>query len=626
MRKKASGKSTSNNKLTNKNLNTIKVICCSVLIIILFYYIVKYIAYITVYNNIPTIENFTSYTDEPLLSIFPTKNLIEEDKHIQHLSKEYSIMTISSNAKSDKMYCINTNTNDMFKSLCNIEQTTSNNKNINITCKYADSSIVPNKNNYTLNNPEITQQYTISDNKLPPCTRNNGGHLLANNSSTVFYYNQPINETKKLDCLYYANYNDNVLKCKALPSISIYNNAIANQTNTPMTTNTYLKYDKIKTLCVNDNILLAMGCTNTLYYLKLDNIVDNQWIKCVYPVIANTTINYIGINDKLVFMLIYDYMPTNTNSNTKLIYTMSDSIGSSVDWITWVEQKDTNIQNNPLKETLYKFTLNNNILIAFDNINYILWSCPIILNSSSILDNTLWKKYEYKDVSLFSYSITDISIYLNVLYMFFPNSNVLIIPLNISSGGASSGSSSVTSITSNSGSSSVTSITSNSGSTSITSNSGSSSITSNSGSSGSSSITSNSGSSGSSSVTSITSNSGSTSITSNSGSSSITSNSGSSGSSSITSNSGSSGSSSSNIDSNVDNNVGSNIGSNAGSSSSSNPNYYNTNTNHSHGYNNNHSHNHNHNHNHNIQPNMQPNNPYIHHKITSSFFPLVKIS
>ena len=488
MSKKASSKNASNNKLTNKNLNTIKVICSSVLIIILLYYIIKYIASITVSNNIPTIEHFASYTGEPLLSISPTKNLITENVNTQSLNKDYSIMTVSSNAKSDKMYCINISTKDRFKSLCKIEQTqtqaqtssNNNNNNINIVCKYAESGPVLNKDNYTLNNPEITQQYTISDSNLPPCTNNNGGHLIANNSSTVFYYNQPINETKKLDCLYYANYNDNVLKCKALPSISIYNNAKANETKTPIITNTYLQYDKIKKLCVNDDILLAMGCTNTLYYLNLNNIVDNQWIKCDYPLISNTTINYIGINDKLVFMLIYDYnTPSNQNinSNTKLIYTMSNSISSSssIDWKTWIEKKDINLQNNPFKDrnTLSKFTLNNNILIAFDSINYILWSCPIILNSSSILNNTLWQKYEYKDFSLFSYSITDISIYLNVLYMFAPSNpsnKVLIIPLNKNvSSSSSSSSAGTTNTSSNAG---TTNTSSNAGTTNTSSNAG----------------------------------------------------------------------------------------------------------------------------------------------------------
>ena len=455
--------SKNNNTLSSKNINTIKEIFCSVLIIVLLYYIIKYIASITVSNNMPTIETFNSsllFNNVPLLSIDNNTNSTNIKYQIFHINQNVNMQALSSHTNS-RMYCIN---NDMQQnpstiSLCEIKRTPNydNSNNISFICVNADWGIQTN-NSYTFNNPQITQSSMISDSAVPSCSRSTG-YLLANNSTTVFYYNQPLNNTKHLDCLYYASYNNNnVLKCKSLPSISIYYNTKLNSSdpNATTTTNAYLKYDKLEKICANDNILLALGCSKILYYLKLDNIDANNWVKCDYPIINNTSINYIGINFDLIFMYIYDTsdrantdpnVESNTTSNTKLIYTMVNSIGSggvnnlsAVVWHTWVEKKDTTIAKNPLFNFINSkhITVSNDICIIYDNTNYILWSCPIHTNSTTnenlSVSNNLWEKnnilsYITNNFNIISISFDTITICFNVLYMYYP-SGVISISLN----------------------------------------------------------------------------------------------------------------------------------------------------------------------------------------------------
>ena len=471
MSKTSSIISKNNNTLSSKNINTIKEIFCSVLIIVLLYYIIKYIASITVSNNMPTIENFNSslFNNVPLLSIGIDGN-DSNSPNIKYqnfqINQNVNMQSLSSSTNSNRMFCIN---NDMQQnpstiSLCEMkrEPTYDNSNNISFICVNADWGIQTNSS-YTFNNPQITQSSMIADSAVPSCSRSTG-YLLANNSTTVFYYNQPLNNTKHLDCLYYASYNNNnnnynnVLKCKSLPSISIYYNTKLNSSdpNATTTTNSYLKYDKLEKICANDNILLAMGCSKILYYLKLDNIDANNWVKCDYPIINNTSINYIGINLNLIFMYIYDTsdrantnsnVESNTTSNTKLIYTMVNSIGSggvnnlsAVVWNTWVEKKDTTIVKNPLFNFINSkhITVSNDICIIYDNTNYILWSCPIHTNSTTnenlSVSNNLWEKYNILSYITNNFNISNVSsdticICFNVLYMYYPY-GVISIALN----------------------------------------------------------------------------------------------------------------------------------------------------------------------------------------------------
>ena len=131
---------------------------------------------------------------------------------------------------------------------------------------------------------------------------------------------------------------------------------------------------------------------------------------------------------------------------------MSDSIVSlsgsgSVIWKTWIKKTNVIIptisnsttttstiitEANPVNNPLSHIALNNDIFIAYDNINYILWCCPItsISSGSEILSSNKWKSYNIKSSILnYSNAVDYISIYLNVLYIYGKN-GTMSIPLN----------------------------------------------------------------------------------------------------------------------------------------------------------------------------------------------------
>ena len=424
--------------MKNKILRIALLIVGVIIILLSIYYLKKYLESFTIKQNAKQMkqtEHFEIY--QPIYNGDPktidfSSSIIENARN-PALGID-GLQYVASNNKSNKLFAI------VIDRPGNIAICSYDNTNSTWNCLYADitniSGSIP---NFTQINPSTTLP---QQNNNIVC-RNSSGYLLAVNSNTLFYYNQNINNAKKINCLYYLSLiqttqssTQTILKklnCLALPD-----------SNQPSTTSSSgalpnLSYDKLRLLCANDYVILAMGCSNTLYYYPLANGLPNSinadasgW-KTFQCGVDNSTIKYIGINDTTAF--IYANTP-NSLANTKLIYSSIgiDSNNNLVsNWLTWISGTNPPIPNrNPLTKALLNLTVNNDVMWAIDVVNnsgnQSLWWCPL-KNGLPYVDSTnmtyIWQQLPLSRTG----SIFNIVIFNNQLIIYLYSNQNLIIPL-----------------------------------------------------------------------------------------------------------------------------------------------------------------------------------------------------
>jgi hypothetical protein len=401
------------------------------LIAITLYCFYKYLS-----NSTNTIEKF--YTYQAVYTGDPMSNNIN---NYGVVTTNYTIICSTSNPDSSQLVLLTQNATNNNIAICTYIP---NNKKFH--CVFADTNNISGKTNFNKINPTTTMPATINN---ITCNNNNGGYLLSLNSSTIFYYNQNINNQNKVNCLYYypnitnipnipknTNTNDELF-CLALPSITLTN-------TTPNTTDSSgkinLPYDKLRLLCANDNIIFAMGCTNNLYYYPLTNKVPSNnlsWVRIECPVDPSTVLQ-IAINEKTVFIYARD-----TPANTKIMYSvisLSENTLSLSSWNNWMV--GTTLTNNPIAppNQLQKLTANNNVMWAVttnlsgSSVKVKLWWCPLKNKAPEISSQStnpyIWKSV---DISGITNSIIDMCVYSDILIIYTGNQKLISIPLYNSS-------------------------------------------------------------------------------------------------------------------------------------------------------------------------------------------------
>jgi len=411
--------------MKNKILRIALLIVGVIIILLSIYYLNKYLESFTIKQNAKQTEHFETYQPvhigDPKTIDF-SSSIIENARN-PALGID-GLQYVSSNNKSNMLFAI------VIDRPGNIAICSYDNTNSTWNCLYADitniSGSIP---NFTQINPSTTLPQQNND----IVCRNSNGYLLAVNSNTLFYYNQNINNAKKINCLYYltSSKTSKKLNCLALPD-----------SNQPSTTSSSgalpnLSYDKLRLLCANDYVILAMGCSNTLYYYPLVNglptSTDSSGWKTFQCGVDNSTIKYIGINDTTAF--IYANTP-NSLANTKLIYssiTIDSNNNLVSNWLTWISGTNPPIPNrNPLTKTLLNLTVNNDVMWVIDSGdnsgNQSLWWCPL-KNGLPYIDSTnmtyIWQQLPLSRIG----SIFNIVIYNNQLIIYLYSNQNLIIPL-----------------------------------------------------------------------------------------------------------------------------------------------------------------------------------------------------
>jgi hypothetical protein len=414
-----------------------------IIILLSMYYLNKYletsttISTTTSRKNAKQIEQFGTYqpvyTGEPLTIDF-NSDIITNAKNPK-LGID-GLRYVSCNSKSSKLLAIVID-NPGNTMICSYDNT-----NLKWVCLYADinniSGSIP---NFTKINPSTTLP---QQNNNITCSQSNG-YLLAVNTNIFFYYNQNINNAKKLNCLYYLNLLPIPTTQSSTQNISVNLNCLALPTLTQPTMTTSngalpnLSYDKLRLLCTNDYVILAMGCSNTLYYYPLVDgspSSSSSWntFQCG---VVNSTIKYIGINDTTAFIYAYD---PNSLANTKIIYSSISVNNNNLvsNWQTWISATSPPIipNPNPLGNLLLNLTVNNDVMWAIDtgdtNGNVSLWWCPL-KNGLPNIDRTgssyVWQQLPVSRIT----GINNIVIYKNQLILYLYSNKNLIVPLYKSS-------------------------------------------------------------------------------------------------------------------------------------------------------------------------------------------------
>ena len=271
--------------------------------------------------------------------------------------------------------------------------------------------------------PQITIPVTRDNIKC----NNNEGYLLSRNSSTIFYYNQPINNINKSGCIYYTtmtatnpNPNTNILEfnCISLPRL---NTSLFNQIQN-------LEYDKVRLMSCNSKILVIITCSDMIYYLPLQNSLNinnpnTQWK--LFPNFIQFNIpdiKKITMNDKSIFL--YTLKSDNVKNIFNINYILTGD-ANNPNITTNIIQIDKIINNN-----ITSLMASNDVLFYGDyNFNtstsYINWCYLGIDNNGNLVNN--WKQFSIGDKP-----IKQINYLNNILYIYYGASyiNNYRIPLN----------------------------------------------------------------------------------------------------------------------------------------------------------------------------------------------------
>ena len=212
------------------------------------------------------------------------------------------------------------------------------------------------------------------------------GIMLAASPTALWYYNGGLNNSERVDCLYYMKLGANgminfkegdTFQCLQLPPATLHSGTTTTTTTTtqpgvtnPTTTPPYaypLDYDKLRLIAVNNNILFGVGCTDggELYYCNLTNGVptnngEGNWKKSVLPV-AVSSVRNIMVNNTTIYVYYYD-----TNTNVKGIYSSPITVTGGVFspyWTVWT--KSSNGIASPLFNDVFNLMkLNNDVFWA----------------------------------------------------------------------------------------------------------------------------------------------------------------------------------------------------------------------------------------------------------------------
>ena len=434
------------------------------------------------FNKYLNSTNEPFYTYQPIYPGDPlsTNN---DDIIIKKISNIISATSTPSSTETYIIYNYNENGNENNNENVDIKVCLHNpsSESATIPCDGADVNDIP--------VPTATLAPIINNIK---CS-NNEGYLLAANSKTVFYYNQNINNQKKVNCLYFYKLVNNIkqLLCLALPAISLSNTS---PQTTDSTGKTNMPYDKLRFISANDKIILAMGCSNTLYYYPLADGLPTDNNANVWKVISSGSIPIdtpsivdIKLNDSTAFL--YSRKISAPMLNNKLMFAPINIDGNNLNltWTPWISGLDLNYRQILLNGST--FTVNNDVLwfasidTTGSSIQCDLWWANLVngapkLNNNNGIPASTWQRLGLDNMIS---SITNICINNNFLVIYNVDKNLLIKLKPNSTTGATTaitnaGSGASTTAITNAGSGASTTATTNAGSgasTTATTNAGS---------------------------------------------------------------------------------------------------------------------------------------------------------
>jgi hypothetical protein len=282
------------------------------------------------------------------------------------------------------------------------------------------------------------------------CTKDSS-ILMTHNSRTLFIYNEPYNLQKRINCIYYSTKLDTLkLECLPLPSLKSPSTTASNGSYPP------LNYDKMNFICTNDKILLGLSCSNRLNFILLDEttnapIKNSTWagVEFVIPNIPNITnvlknINYLGINDNAVFMYYNDYTNPATLLYSKIniiyssVYPLGYILNLKLEQLPIIQASSDDTNKMPSKPNFYSngFAINNNVIFGLEKAdrsgNMNLWWCS--LNNGLPSDSSMWQHMNLANQGLSTipfYNLIAMNIFNNSLIITYNtgSNNNLVIPL-----------------------------------------------------------------------------------------------------------------------------------------------------------------------------------------------------
>ena len=280
-----------------------KILCILVIIIILVILsIIVYLVYrsFKTDNNIKNNEKFDALDNyvptnlgDPLSTNLRDDIIIRAQNTIYNLEPNLQVIKLISNiAGTIFMAACNDSSNGNNLAIC-LFDITKNKWN----CMPFDNN---HKNNPSTTLPEMNNNISCSK---------DSSILITTNSKTLFIYNEPYNLQKRLNCLYYSTHT---LNCLALPSLNV-----PGTTSSSNSERASLSYDKMNFICANDRVLLGLSCSNILYYLMLNTSTatpdaNSSWksLNVSIPSIPDfnlRNVNFLGLNDYAIFLYYNDY-------------------------------------------------------------------------------------------------------------------------------------------------------------------------------------------------------------------------------------------------------------------------------------------------------------------------------
>ena len=422
-------------------------------------------------KNIKNNENFDTLDTNNYVPINigdPLSNNLSDDIIMKAQNTIYNlesnlqvIKLISNGAGTTLMAACNDSSNGNNLAIC-ILPTTSN----KWECLAFDSGANRNLTAFNKLNPSTT---------LPEMNNNiscskDSSILITNNSKTLFIYNEPYNLLKRLNCLYYSSIsrssNTMNLNCLALPSLNVPSTTSSNGLRAPLS----YSYDKMNFICANDRFLLGLSCSNVLYYFMLNTTntaspdENSSWKPLNVSISSIPNFNlkniiYLGVNDIAIFLYYNDY----TNPAT-LLYSplhMSDGVLTISLAVLPINENTPSTPSTPsttasntITPNFYSngFAINNDVIFGLEkpdksgNMN--LWWCFLNTNIP------IWKTMNLSNQGIANIpfnNLTAIYIYNNSLIInyYTGKQNNLVIPLLSNSSNPSNPINSVSTTTSN---------------------------------------------------------------------------------------------------------------------------------------------------------------------------------
>jgi hypothetical protein len=417
-----------------------KKILIIIIIILVVIVVLGIIGYLVYSKKIETFKSLNNYV--PTNQGDPLSNNLQDDiitnaqNPIYNMDNNHQIINLISNISGTSIFasCIDSaNGNNL--AFCSYNNTDNKWFCLQFDIGSNNNLVAFNKLNPTATLPEMNNNISCSK---------DSSILIASNSHTLFINNTPYNLLRRLNCLYYSSVSEESdtinLNCLALPKLNIPSTVAQSSNNRPP-----LSYDKMNFICANDRILLGLSCSNKFYYVLLDNTTgapnsNSSWsgIDIMLPNIPNLNfknIIYLGMNDYSVFMYYNDY-----NNNATLIYSplnISNRVLTLTLELLPIKQnlqgnsstdslplQISSLNNLVIKPNFYSngFAINNDVIFGLErpdnsgNMN--LWWCS--LNNGLPANTSSWK-----NMNLGNQRVANLPFYnLTAIYIF--NNNLII--------------------------------------------------------------------------------------------------------------------------------------------------------------------------------------------------------